>query len=135
MNHEEFLTAFESCTLPREHWTHSAHVRLAWLYLTQLPFAAALDRIRDGIRRYNAAGGSDGYHETITVAFTRLVHARLAPDRAPEDFPAFQARNPELFAGRGDLLGQHYSSATLASTEAKQRFVEPDREPFQGIFR
>jgi hypothetical protein len=77
MTDDEFLAAFEARTLPKAQWTHAAHVRMAWLYLTRLHFAAALDRVRDGIRCYNAAVGSDGYHETITVAFTLLIHARL----------------------------------------------------------
>jgi hypothetical protein len=129
MTDDEYLAAFESCTLPRAAWTHAAHVRLAWLYLTRLPFDAALDRVRDGIRRYNASVGSDGYHETVTVAFTMLIRSRLS---AGEDFPAFRARNPELFEGRAKLLRRHYDPTTLASATAKQQFVAADREPLPG---
>jgi hypothetical protein len=35
MTDSEFLTAFEACRLRRQDWTHAAHVRLAWLYLTR----------------------------------------------------------------------------------------------------
>src|SRR5262249_4790309 len=130
MTDDEFLAAFESCSLPRADWTHAAHVRMAWLYLGRLPLGAALDAVRTGIRRYNAAFRSDGYHETITVAFALLIRSRLTP--GGEEFAAFRARNPDLFEGRSGLLGRHYGGATLSSAEAKRRFVLPDREPLPG---
>ena len=34
MTDKEFLAAFENCSLTRENWTHAAHVRMAWLYLS-----------------------------------------------------------------------------------------------------
>jgi hypothetical protein len=129
MNDDEFLAAFEGCSLPRAEWTHTAHVRMAWLYLTRLPIETALDRVRAGIRRYNASVGSAGYHETLTVAFTLLIRSRLTTAGLRDGFPAFRAGNPDLFDGRAELLKRHYDPATLASVEARQRFVEPDREP------
>jgi hypothetical protein len=132
MTDAEFLAAFEWCTLPRSEWTHAAHVRLAWLYLGRLPFAQALARVRDGIRCYNAAHGSDGYHETITVAFVVLIHARLAGAGPGEDFAGFRARNPDLLDRRPPILEHYYDPATLASAAARQRFVVPDREPLPG---
>jgi hypothetical protein len=129
MTDEEFVTAFEQCTLPRAEWTHLAHIRLAWLYLGRYPFDLALDRVRDGIRCYNASQGSDGYHETITVAFVRLIRSRMATREAGEDFDGFRSRNPELFDRRPPILERHYDPATLASAVARREFVEPDREP------
>jgi hypothetical protein len=128
MNDDEFLAAFEGCTLPRAEWTHAAHIRMAWFYLTRLPFETALDHVRAGIRRYNASVGSDGYHETLTVAFTLLIRSRLATAGPRDGFLAFRAGNPDLFHGRSELLQRYYEPATLASAEARQRFVEPDRE-------
>src|SRR5262249_49442018 len=81
---------------------------------------------------YNAAHGSDGYHETVTVAFALLVRSRLAARTPGEDFAAFRGRNGDLFEGRAGLLGRHYDPGTLASAEARRRFVPPDREPLQG---
>jgi hypothetical protein len=129
MTDKEFLTAFESSTLSRRDWTHAAHLRTAWLYLTRLPLGEALHRVRDGIRRYNAAVRSDGYHETVTVAFVALVGSRL---RAGEDFAGFRTRNPDLFAQSPSVLERHYSRAALCSAVARQQFVRPDREPLPG---
>ena len=64
MSDDEFLAAFESCALPRELWTHVAHIRIAWLYLTRFAFDEAAERVCRGIRQYNESVGSRGYHET-----------------------------------------------------------------------
>ena len=43
MTDDEFLAAFEACAFARGGWTHESHVRMAWLYLSRLPFAEALE--------------------------------------------------------------------------------------------
>jgi hypothetical protein len=132
MTDDEFLAAFERCTVPRAEWTHAAHVRMAWLYLGRLPFAQALVQVRNGIHRYNAAHGSDGYHETITVACVVLIHSRMVDAKAGEDFDGFRARNPDLLDRRLPILARHYDPATLSSAAARERFVAPDLEPLPG---
>lgn len=132
MTDAAFLAAFEAGTLPRAEWTHAAHVRLAWLYLGRLPPADALERMRAGIRRYNAAVGTppDAYHDTVTVAFARLIHA-AGPDPA-EGFAAFARRNPGLFDRADPVLLRYYSPDRLSSPAARAGFVEPDRRPLPG---
>ena len=66
---ESLVRRFEDCTLPREAWTHRAHLSVAVWYLFHFSRAEATERIRTGIQRYNASqGNSTGYHETITLA-------------------------------------------------------------------
>jgi hypothetical protein len=129
---DEFLKAFQDGTLPATEWTHTAHVRMAWLSLTRLSLGRALRKVRAGIRRYNAVQGGDGYHDTITVAYVRLIHARLSGSDGPETFAEFCARNPDLLDRSLAVLLHHYEKATLFSPRAKERFVEPDREPLPG---
>jgi hypothetical protein len=131
MSDEEFLAAFESGTLAKAEWTHQAHVRMAWLYLDRLPFDQALICIRDGVRRHNAAVGSPptAYHETITAAFAKLIHARRTEAAAEEDFAEFAVRNADLL-GRGlAALRRHYTQGLLDTPAARERFLEPDLEP------
>src|SRR5687767_5918504 len=33
INDEQLLCQFENCSLPKNQWTHTAHVRVAYLYL------------------------------------------------------------------------------------------------------
>lgn len=125
---EGFLTAFETGSLPRDQWTHAAHVRMAWLYLTRFPFPTALERIRTGIQNYNTAlGNKTGYHETITQVFTHLIHLRIG--KRPESFADFCARHPEMLDRSLAPLLEYYRRETLFSDAARAAFVEPDMQP------
>src|SRR5687768_725150 len=82
-----FLRAFEDCTLPFAEWRHRAHLKVAYLYLRELPFGDALAKARANIKRYNAATNTPealerGYHETITASWMRLVDFALS-ERGP----------------------------------------------------
>jgi hypothetical protein len=75
------VAVFADCSLPRSHWDHRAHLVVALAHLQGVEFEAGLGRLRSGIRRYNAAWGrADGYHETLTVFWARLVAAFLAAE-------------------------------------------------------
>src|SRR5690606_14415335 len=98
--------------------------RVAWWYLRHHPWPDALARVRGGLQRFAAAAGKpDRYHETITVMYARLIAERLAADDGG-DWNAFATRNADLFA-RG-LLERYYRRETLASEEARGKWVEPD---------
>lgn len=130
MTDDDFLAAFEAAAIPRPEWTHEAHVRMAWLYVTRFPTAQALGLVRTGIRKLNARIGSpDGYHETITVAFVRVIASRRERD---EDYPTFRGRNPDLFDRTLTALLRHYTKDRLHSPEARRAFVEPDVAALPG---
>ena len=132
MSDDEFLEAFEACTLPRELWTHEAHVRMAWLYLTQQPFEEATAKVCDGIRRYNASlGNHSGYHETVTRGYVSLISHRIrSGSPRAESFEVFRSENADLLDRKNPPLLRHYRSETLESPTARATFVAPDREPF-----
>ncbi len=125
--HEQFLRRFEAATLTTDEFTHTQHVRMAWLYLRAHPLPEALAKIRDGIRHFAQVHGADGlYHETITVAYALQICSRLDPDK-PGDWDGFVRDNPELFEPGLALLLRDYTEQTLHSHAAKQRFIWPDR--------
>lgn len=121
----EFLTRFESCTLPESEWTHLAHIRVAWLCLQSGSAEEALQRVRHGILRYNTEvlNRPHMYHETVTVAFTRLVSARLV---AGETWSGFAQRIDDLLDRNAPILLRYYSPGVLNSDAARAGFVEPD---------
>lgn len=43
---EIFIQAFEDATLPFEDWTHEAHLRMAWNYITEHGREGAIPHIR-----------------------------------------------------------------------------------------
>ena len=125
-----FLSAFESCTLPRSEWTHRAHLRMAYLYLVECPDSEALlPTVRQRIQTYNQANRNrTGYHETITASFLHIVADRLAGNATPT-FADFEHENADLFAPGGEALLRYYKRDTLFSPEARATFVAPDRKP------
>ena len=126
---ESLVCRFEDCTLPREEWTHRAHLSVAVWYLCELPREAATERIRTGIQRYNASlGNVDGYHETITLSWVSIVTAFLR-EASPEKTVAELATEAASRFGAFDRLLRHFSKQRLFSEAARQEWVEPDLEP------
>lgn len=123
---------FEALTLPFEQWTHRAHVRIACLYLRQFGYDAALVRLRDAIRAYNAHNNvpeseTSGYNETTTVAFLRIIHATLRayePVMPTGTSEQFCDMHPHLM--HRQVLRLFYSPQRRMHPDAKQAFVEPD---------
>lgn len=132
MNDREFLQRFEAAAIPSEQWAHREHMRMAFLYLRGLPFDAALARFRVGIRALNKANGVEetptmGYHETVTVAWARVVAATIAAHGPVEDSESFLAANPHLLSKT--LLRLYYSRERILGSDAREKFVSPDVAP------
>ena len=121
-----------SATLPREGWTHEAHLAAcSWLLRarTDIDIERELPAI---ISAYNVACGgvnddSQGYHDTTTRVYIAGVKAHLA--EVDDDMPLYEAVNTLLLSQRGgrDMPLRFYSKERLFSTEARRAFVEPDR--------
>ena len=123
MTDDEFLSAFDDTTLEPFH--HRDHLRVTFLYLRQFGEQETRARLGPAILRYAAArNGAEKYHQTITLAWIRLVAGASA---GMQDFDAMLAGHPELL--NKNLLERYYSPAVLASPEARAAWVEPDREP------
>src|SRR5262245_40405820 len=136
MSDDEFVAAFEACTIPfPSEWTHRAHLRVAYHYLTRHPLEEAIARMRTGIRRFNAANrvsdASDrGYHDTLTQMWMLVLHGLLATAGPESGFDAFVETHPYLLQ---KTLGRlFYSRDRMMSDRAKREFVPPDRTPFPG---
>lgn len=132
MNDAEHLRRFEDHSLPLEQWNHRAHLKVAYLYLSQFSFAEALERLRTGIQAYNAAQGiqdtpTGGYHETMTQVWLQLVYTALRQFGPADTADEFFDAQTQLCDKRTPLL--FYSRDRLMSAEAKRSFVEPDLAP------
>ena len=118
--------AFHDRTLVHAEWTHTAHLRVAWLHLARHALDEAHLRMRVGIIRLNAAHGLveteiRGYHETLTRVW--LVLVRDASRRMPcADSVSFVAR-PGLDR---DAPLRYYSRERLFSVAARAMFIAPD---------
>ena len=118
-------------TLPREEWTHEAHLGATTYLLLKRPDIDLDKRLPDIIRRYNESVGgvnsdSEGYHETITRVYLRGVRLFLAEADLRE--PLFELVNELLRSpmGRREWPLRFYSAERLFSVEARRHFVPPD---------
>lgn len=132
MDDATLLDAFERCTLPKQDWTHQAHVRVAWLHLQRDSFVSALSKMGAGIRQLNVTHGvengpSSGYHETLTCTFMSLVWATMQSAGAGETSSEFCNANPHLLTRTLPRL--FYTRARIDSVDARMRFIPPDLAP------
>jgi hypothetical protein len=120
-----------ACTLPREDWTHEAHLA-ATIYLVVRRADIDLDAELPGIiRRFNESVGgvnsdTEGYHETITRSF--LDGVRIFLKEADVSEPLHALVNGLLLSpmGRRDWPLRFYSRGRLFSVEARRSHVAPD---------
>ncbi len=132
MDDERFLARFEACEIPLEEWNHRAHLRVAWTYLNRHGLEAGTDLMRAGIQRFNAAkriedGLDHGYHETLTMAWLRILDAMMRTHGPEADATAFLDKHTQLSSKV--LLRLYYTRDRILSWDAKRRFVEPDLAP------
>jgi hypothetical protein len=129
---EELAARFGRAAIPRPEWTHQAHLRVGAIYVQRFGADEALRRLRTEIRRLNEANGvantpTNGYHETVTAGYVRLLARFLA--NCPPAMP-FDERVAALLvspvAGKQALL-RHWSRDLLMSPGARAEWVEPDR--------
>jgi hypothetical protein len=101
MTDTELVDAFESGSLPPEHFRHREHVRVAWVYLSRFERVEAERRMQEGLRRLAARAGKGGkYDAALTAAWVAaLADARAALGPAAA-FDAVVAARPELLDPR-----------------------------------
>ena len=124
-------------SLPREEWTHEAHLAATTYLLTHRSDVDLDTELRGIIRRYNESVGgvnsdTEGYHETITQLFIRTLRGALA---GSEGEGLAGRVNAVLLApeGRRDWPLRFYSRERLFSKEARLGRVEPDLQtPLPG---
>ena len=122
-----------TCALPREAWTHEAHLGACLWLLTERPDIDIDAEIGTIIRRFNESVGGvnddrQGYHDSITRAYVAGV--RLFLSQTAETGLAARV-NAMLLSdvGRRDWPLRFYSRELLFSVPARRGFVEPDLAP------
>jgi hypothetical protein len=120
------VESFEAATLPLARFHHREHMRVALYYLSREPEADATTRMRDGLARFLAHHGIEGYHETLTVFWMKRLAAQLA---ATDRVRPLDDRIDAVIAGcmDGPPISEYYTPEALASPVAKRIWVPPDR--------
>ena len=118
-------------TLPREEWTHEAHLAATTYLVLKHPEIDLEVELPGIIRSYNESVGgvnsdTEGYHDTITRAYLRGI--RLFLEEADIARPIHELVNELLMSpmGRRDWPLRFYSAERLFSVEARRKFIPPD---------
>ena len=131
---DQLASEFLSSSLPRDQWNHIAHLSVGAWHVYRFGVDEAVARLRVGIRALNDRHGTpntttSGYHETITVAYARLIEEFLS---SFEPSIPLEHRVSHLLSGplseRSCLL-RFWSRALLMSEAARAAWVAPDLEP------
>jgi hypothetical protein len=126
---ERLVHGFEDGTLPRIEWTHQAHMTVAFCYLSKYSELEATNRIRDGIKKYNVAVGTEnartsGYHETITLFWVWAVRRFMSNSNSSTD--PLDSINKLLSSHDKNFPLEYYSKELLMSWDARREWREPD---------
>ncbi|NIJ11905.1 hypothetical protein FHU38_002249 [Saccharomonospora amisosensis] len=103
---------------------HLDHIRVVFARTRQTNRTEAIEFTRRGLRALTQrVGAPDKYHDTLTVAWARIIGTLT--EQAPNlDFDDFMRAHPEL--ARSSLMDEYYSREVLHSAAARARFIEPD---------
>lgn len=125
--------AMLACELPKEEWTHEAHLSTCLWLIDERPDFDCAEELPGAIRRYNESVGGEntdtaGYHETLTQLYVRGISlfARDCPER--ELLARVNALLASPVAAREWPL-HFYSKERLFSVAARRGWVEPDVSP------
>lgn len=126
-----FWAKFEACELDGAAFGHREHLRIAYIYLAQHPFAEASKKMEAGLRKLLAHLGAPAskYHATVTSAWLLATRHFMDECGPTADFQQFLNAGGERLLDKG-IMAAHYSPELLSSAEARQAFVPPDRQKF-----
>lgn len=126
---EEFVRAWEKGTLPKEKWTHAAHVVICAYYAVQYR-DKSFERMKNGIIRYNEAVGTvnsatSGYHETLTRLWVNVISKLV--EGISEPFVAV-SKAVETFGDKNELHRLYYTFDVVRDEKARLIWIIPDRQ-------
>jgi hypothetical protein len=127
---DQLASGFIDLSLPKDDWTHYAHLRVGLWHAMRHSRAETMDLLRARISAFNQAKGGEntasaGYHETITRFYVHVIGRFLA---SADTLRPTDELEQELIARYGDkeLPLQYYTSERLFSREARLGWVAPD---------
>lgn len=133
MSDEEFITAFEDCTLDKQFFDHLGHLRAVWVYLTRMRFEDAAIEFKNRLKAYaKSVKAEEIYSETKTMAWIYLIHHEIRQYPKAKKFKEFYKHTQNDL--QKDILLRFYSEDVLNSDKAKQKWIKPDIYAPKEIF-
>ena len=130
LSEEEFEEKFSTCSFRPLWFTHEAHLRLAWMYITKYGKEIAFEKYSNQLQVFANKYNADGkYNATVTFASIEIMNDFMNESDA-YDFQDFMNEYPQLKTDFKGVLQQHYSGDIFTSKEAKEKIIQPDLIPF-----
>ena len=134
-NIQELVAQFEQESLPKEQWTHEAHLTVGCFYVFHFGKEKALETIRTNIKKYNVATGGEntdtaGYHETITMFWIWNINEFIKNHGKENTLETIIQQFISCKYADKSLPFSYYSKELLLSTAARLNFIEPDIASF-----
>jgi hypothetical protein len=132
----EVVFPFIQKTLPKEQWTHEAHLVTAIWHLLNYGYLEALCYMRARIIEYNVASGgantiSSGYHETLTQFYLKEIDFYLKyRENVNQSFNEICEDFLKTEYATKEYPLQFYTKERLQSLKARSKWVKPD-QPFK----
>ncbi|MEP4077753.1 hypothetical protein [Haloferula sp.] len=125
----EFKRQVESCEFPISDFSHRAHLRLAYVYLSEGDTDTSVEQMRESLSRLIQHHGvpSSKFHETLTKAWILAVHHFMNNTVSSDSADELIDQHPEMLDTK--IMLTHYSAETLFSEMAREEFVQPDLDP------
>lgn len=130
LSDSEFEKKFSSCQFDPVHFTHEAHLRLAYIHIDKYGLLQAERNIQSQLKKFVAfAGAKHKYNTTLTVAAIKAVHHFMCQSDT-DSFTDFITKFPRLKNNFRELIAFHYSLDIYNSEKAKKEYLNPDFLPF-----
>lgn len=127
---QKFLHSFELGDLHPSLFNHEAHLRLAYLHLTNFSIDQAIENVTSQIQEYVIKWGAESkYNHTLTIAAVYAVNHFMKKANAAS-FNDLLRAFPVLLTNFKDLMDSHYGFDIFQSSEAKRVYIAPDLQPF-----
>lgn len=132
---EDLVARFRARTVPKDEWSHVAHLAVGTWHVHQHGAEQALELLRVGIPRLNEAHGTvnddkGGYHETITRAYVLLLSEFVGAQAGLPAADRVQALPASPLIAKTALF-RFYSEKRLLSVAARRAWIEPDVAPLR----
>ena len=128
---ESVVRRFEQCEFALAEFNHTCHLAVGMAYLVRHDLPTALERLRDGLRRFSAHHGKMGYHETIT-RFWLLMLEEVRSANPGE--PLWRLCNLAVATwGSPDVIYDYYDRERLMSDNARQQWVDPNKRQILAL--
>ncbi len=121
-----FRDNFEAGKIAPSEFGHRAHLRLAYVYLSENDVETSGKKMREALLKFlkDNEVPPGKFHETLTYSWILAIHHFMHKAAKAPSFEGFLATDNRLLDT--DIMLSHYRRETLFSDKARLEFMPPD---------